>query len=308
MDIRVCLLRPRHRRSVYRCVAIALGGLLLGVGSAQHARAQQAADSSDAPQLERLDLRDGSSIVGRVVATTDSTLTLERPSGQRITLRRNEVVSREEAEGRITDQGEFVRTDPNDTRLFFGPTARPLGGSEGYLSTFEIFFPFVAYGVSSRTSIAGGTVPLPELFFQVFYFAPKVTVLNRPRASAAVGVLHVTAADAGSGGIAYGVGTFGQPEAAVTVGAGFAYATDAGFSDRPAIIIGGELQVSNSVKLISENYFLVGEETNALLSGGVRLFGQRLAGSLGLGTTPGFVTEGDVSFPFAPILSFSYNF
>lgn len=308
MDIRACLLLFRHRRSIYRCVAVALVGVLLGVGSARYARAQQAADSSNAPKLERLELRDGSSIVGRVVATTDSTLTLERPSGQRISLRRNEVASREEAEGRVTEQGEFVRTDPNDTRLFFGPTARPLGAGNGYVSTFEIFFPFVAYGVGSRTTIAGGTIPLPVLFFQVVYFAPKVTVLNRPRASAAVGVLHATVADAGSGGIAYGVGTFGNPEAAVTVGAGFAYATDAGFSDRPAIIVGGELQVSNNVKLISENYFIVGQETNALLSGGVRLFGQRLAGSLGLGTTPGFVTEGDVSFPFVPILSFAYNF
>lgn len=272
------------------------------------ALAQEDADSSESAPIERIELRDGSSIVGRVVATTDSTLILERPSGQRITLRREEVVSREYVDGRITQAGTFVRTDPNNTRLFFGPTARPLGAGDGYLSSFEIFVPFVAYGVGSRTTIAGGTIPLPELFFKVFYVAPKVTVLNRREATIAVGVLHATVVDEGSGGIAYGVGTFGDSEAAVTAGLGFAYATGSGFSERPAVILGGEYQVSNSVKLITENYVIVGEETNPVLMGGVRLFGSQLAGSLGLATSPAFIDEDDVSFPFLPILSFSYNF
>lgn len=242
------------------------------------------------------------------MATTDSTLVFERPSGQRITIGREEIVSRETMNGQITEAGTFVRADPNNTRLFFGPTARPLGAGDGYISTFEIFVPFVAYGVGSRTTVAGGTIPLPGLFFKVFYVAPKVTVLNRQKASVAVGVLHGSVVDEGSGGIAYGVGTFGDTEAAVTAGIGFAYATGVGFSERPALIVGGEYQVSNSVKLISENYVLVGEETNPILTGGIRLFGSTLAGSLGLATSPGFIEEEDVSFPFLPLLSFSYNF
>lgn len=293
-------------RGRHLCIALLFPAVLLGFST--DAWGQHPADTSEAPPTERIQLRDGSSIVGRVVAETDSTLTIERRSGQRLTLERNEVVSREQVSAQTKAAGDFVRADPNDTRLFFGPTARPLGAGEGYLSVFEIVVPFVAYGIGSRTTVAGGTIPLPGVFFKVFYVAPKLTVLNRPGARAAVGVLHASVVDEGSGGIAYGVGTIGNTEAAITVGAGFAYATNVGFSDRPALILGGELQVSNSVKLISENYFVVGNEMNAILSGGVRLFGDNLAGSLGLGTSPEFVGEEDVSFPFVPILSFSYNF
>ena len=42
------------------------------------------------------------------------------------------------AEGQVVD-GEFWREDPNQTRLFFGPSARPLKKGTGYLAVYEIF-------------------------------------------------------------------------------------------------------------------------------------------------------------------------
>lgn len=290
------------------CRRFTLGLVLFAAWVAGEVVAQPAADTTDSSPMVCLELRDGSSLVGQIVGKTDSTIILRRPSGQQLTFRQSEVVSREQLKGRVTGEGTFVRRDPNRTRLFFGPTARPLGSGNGYVSSFQIFVPFVAVGAGARTTLAGGTIPLPGAFLRAFYLAPKVTILNRPEASVAVGALHATVVEAGSGGLVYGVGTLGRSEAAVTVGLGFAYATGGGFNDRPALVLGGELQLSNSVKLISENYIVVGSEVSPLVSGGVRLFGSNLAGSLGLATTPRVIGETDISFPFFPVLSFAYNF
>ena len=82
------------------------------------------------------------------------------------------------------------------------------------------------------------------------------------------------------GGLLFGVGTFGRPERAVTVGLGVAFDDDT--RSDPVIMVGGELQLSNFVKLLSENYVVLGVEDAVVVSGGIRFFGDRLAADLAL--------------------------
>lgn len=261
-----------------------------------------------ADSLYTIRLSDGSVLYGRVTEQTADALTLETQSGATVRLRRDQIVAMEPLRGRVVN-GEVWGEDPHATRLFFGPTARAVPQGEGYLGVYELFFPFVTYGVTDRFTISGGTPVVPEAIGRVFYLAPKYEVLRTPTASAAVGVLALFATeqeDFGSAGLLYGVGTIGGPDQALTVGATVPFIAAEGeneIGDQPVFMIGGESRISRRTKFISENYFMPGE-SGALISGGVRFFGERLSADFGVGAGFG---DGDNACCL-PLVNFVYSF
>ena len=79
------------------------------------------------------------------------------------------------------------------------------------------------------------------------------------------------------------------------------------FAAYPLLMIGAERQVSNSVKLITENYLYLGETSEPVFSFGVRFFGDRLAADLALVTFPALIETVDVA-PVIPWIGFAFNF
>ncbi|MEX1055965.1 MAG: hypothetical protein WED81_08030, partial [Rhodothermales bacterium] len=110
----------------------------------------------------------------------------------------------------------------------------------------------------------------------------------------------------GAGGLFFGIVTYGESDKSITAGAGFGF-LESEFSTRPILLLAGEYQLSNSIKLISENYLVPGYGDAALLSGGIRFFGDRLSADLALMTLPVLISDTD-GFPFIPWLGFAYNF
>lgn len=226
------------------------------------------------------------------------------------------------------------RLDPNGTRLFLSPTARTMPQGQGRFSDYMVFFPSVAYGFTDRIDASVGVSILPFSQSQLLSLNVKAQVFESERTALAVGNLFATPigegfAD-GFGGTIYGLGTFGSARRSVTVGTYFSYAGvdtefldedcdgdvctvessgfEAGFADGVLFMLGGETQLSNSVKLISENYVGVGDgETGGIISGGVRFFGDNLAVDLAFFRPVGEGVEWD-GFPFVPYVSFAYNF
>ena len=270
----------------------------------------QQADPTTAPTV-RIYLKDGSEVVGTIQAESETAIEFLTRSQIAMTIEKGQVERIAEVQETSLD-GRYVRLDPNRTRLLFAPTARPLGSGQGYIADYYIFFPFIAYGAGDVVSLAGGISILPFSPVQLVYAAPKVTVHSGRRANVALGVFAGTPVgdldgDGGWVGLFYGLGTFGRPDASVTAGIGFG-AVNGEFSSRPALLLGLERQVSNSVKLISENYAIFpNDDSFIVLSGGIRFFGQRLATDLALVTSPDFLTEGG-GFPFLPFVGFAYNF
>jgi len=254
-------------------------------------------------------LRDGSVLYGQVVAQDDSTIILLTSTGARLALPRAQIIRMRVVTGRDRD-GAHWEDDPNSTRLFFTSTARPLAKGEGYISSFMLFFPFVAYGVTDRITIAGGTPILPGLIGEVFYVAPKVTLFDRGKASVAIGALGLwvpKVLDEGSIGILYGATTWGSRDRAITAGAGWGYATGmgtSGIANDPVFMIGGETRISRRVKLITENWlFFGGPETGGLISGGFRFIGDRISADLGFGGA-----LGEANACCIPLVNFVYSF
>lgn len=260
-------------------------------------------------------LVDGSTLYGTVESEIEGVVRLILMSGDVIELRRERIQYARPLVGSVVS-GEVWRPDPNATRLFFGPTGRSLAQGAGYVSVYELVAPFVALGVTDRVTLAAGT----PLFFgtggeRPFWFAPKVQVIRDERLNVSAGVLHFLMVggesyddclschqDPTNFGVAYAVGTLGDSNAAVTAGAGVGYSgTD--FADNAVLMLGGEARTSRSIKLLTENYLFAGEDF-ALLSGGLRFFGEKLTADLGLAIPVAADMDGFFAFP---LVSFVYN-
>lgn len=282
--------------------------LLASLGAAPIAvHAQGAPTPAVSDSTFEVRLRDGSVLYGRIVERSDARLVLVTGGGTRIELDTIQIASVRSVRARGRS-GEYWVPDPNATRLFFSSTARPVAKGEGYVSSYFLFFPMVAYGVTERITLAGGTPILPGLIGELWYFAPKVTLVSRERLSVAVGALGFfipELTDGDSFGIGYVAGTVGSTENAVTVGAGWGYFSQDGttdFSSRPVFMLGGERRTAASVKLITENWLAFGDgEVQGIVSGGARFIGSRLSADLGFGAG----LSGGCCFP---MVNFVYTF
>jgi hypothetical protein len=251
--------------------------------------------------LDELLLKDGSRLYGTVEREMDEEIVFLTQAGPVLTVKRSDIARLRRVEGAIVE-GEFRRADPNATRLFFGPTGRALPRGQVYFGVFEFLMPFVQVGVTDRISFGGGT-PLvfgfDDDWQRPFWVTPKVQVYNGQRSQVAIGTFHIFDTDGDGGGLAYVVGTFGRRDAALTVGLGRTYT---GFDGGGVVVmVGGEKQVSRSVKLLTENYVWKGGD--GILSGGFRFFGERLSADIGLAVPVG--ANGFFAFP---VVNFVYVF
>lgn len=271
---------------------------LLAPFGAPAASAQTPSASAPA-ELCELVLKDGSRVYGTIEKENDQEVVFRTQSGATLTARRDEIASLRLVKGRIQN-GEFLRPDMHRTRLFFAPTGRSLQRGEVSLGVFQFVAPFVQVGVTDRISVGGGT-PLVfgiDDFERPFWVTPKVQIVNTGRVQAAAGLLHVFDIDGEGGGIAYGVGTFGNHDNAFTAGAGMGYSGD----DRTGIVmIGAEGRAGRHIKLITENY--IWKNGDGIISGGVRFLGERLSADLALAIPLGV---GDIVV--FPVVNFAYVF
>jgi hypothetical protein len=273
--------------------------MLVVLLAAPAALAQTAAPPVRITELYELVLKDGSRVYGTVERETETEVVFRTQAGATLTSKRDEIASLKLVKGRL-ERGEFIRADLHRTRLFFAPTGRSLKQGEVSLGVFQFIAPFVQVGVTDQFSVGGGT-PLVfgiDDWDRPFWVTPKMQVLSTSQVQASVGLLHVFDVDGEGGGIAYGVGTFGNTDNALTVGGGLGYSGD---SRGGIIMVGGEGRASRSIKLITENY--IWKNGEGIISGGIRFLGERLSADLALAAPFGF---GDIVV--FPVVNFVYVF
>ena len=265
------------------------------------AQAAQPAGTVREVTLYELVLRDGSRMYGSVERQDAAEVVFRTQAGAIVTARTDEISSLTLVTGSVQN-GEFLRADPNATRLFFAPTGRSLKKGQVYLGVYEFVMPFVQVGVTDRISIGGGT-PLVfgiDEWDRPFWVTPKVKLFDSSNTQVAVGVLHAFDRDGDGGGVGYVVGSRGGDDKSLTIGAGLAYGTNGG-GRSGLVMLGGEARVRRNLKLITENYLW--KDGNGVASAGVRFFGDRLSADLALG----FPIGSDEFFAF-PIVNFVYVF
>lgn len=278
--------------------------LVLPLAAPVAGAAQTPAQIAVSDTLREIRLADGSVLYGRILAVEGDAITIQTEAGATLQVQRAQIRSAAPVRGQVRN-GEVWPVDPHGTRLFFAPTGRSLQQGEGYFGVYELFFPFLSYGVTDALTVAGGTPIVPGAIGEFAYLGPKLQVVNTPGMQLSLGVF-AGIFDGGTAGIGYGVGTWGSPDLALTAGAGFGFFTDGDggdVSDRPLVMVGGEARAGRRIKVVTENYFVFGE-SEAALSGGVRFFGERLSADAGLVTLIGAGCDGCVG----PLVNFVYSF
>jgi hypothetical protein len=175
---------------------------------------------------------------------------------------------------------------------------------EGYFADYELFFPGFALGVTDYLSIGGGISLLPVGFDeQVYYFTPKIGFSLSEKVHLGAGVL-MAGTSGGTGGVGYGVATFGDGEASATIGLGYGFA-GGDIQTKPVAMVGGEARVSRRVAFVTENYLLPisNSDGNVVYSFGVRFMGEKITTDLAL-----FNTSGNHAGIGVPYVDFVFKF
>lgn len=258
------------------------------------------ADSTIVEESVHLTLHDGIEVVGTIEAEDEQSMRFRTTAGVLMVIPLAHIERMRRVEGRLAEDAR--RPGLRGTRLFFAPTARSLGGGEGYLSTYQVLIPSVTYGGGNGFEMSGSLSPAG-----ILYFAPKITVHETAGHAIAIGgLVGADAGGTGSAGILYGLATLGDARRSLTVGVGWGV-VNRKVAPRPLAVVGGAVRLSPRFMLISENYVVTTEfEGGLITSGGVRVLFKRLSADLGILTTRNLYASSD--FPFLPWLGFSYSF
>lgn len=264
----------------------------------------QESSNVDKGKLVRIETKDGQTFKGLISNETVETITLKTSDGLILTIPRSNIKHMEEISEQEISR-KYSYKDPNDTRLFFAPTARTLKQGQGYFSDYELFFPSFGVGAFDFLSIGGGISIFPGLKSQLYYIAPKIRLLHLGKLDVAAGTLYMNATSHSGfgGGIAWGLATYGTSDLAATVGAGWGYSGE-DISNNPVILLGGEGRIMQSIKLLGEAWIIPNTDHHPVIFG-IRFFGRQLAADLGLIYITRTETTG---WPFFPWVGFAYNF
>ena len=141
---------------------------------------------------------------------------------------------------------------------------------------------------------------------QLIYFTPKVGLKTSETSSLAAGALILALPEIDDEsplvGVLYGVGTFGKPDASLTVGLGYGFVDD-DFAEKPMLMVRGEKRFARRISFVSVKWIIPGAD-QPLISYGLRFFGEGLSVDLALLNTIGE----DMIFPGIPYVDFVFNF
>lgn len=268
----------------------ALLSALLVIGGGMSAHAQDTTSTANLARtpegrMAQLVLRDGSTLLGRVLDVTPTTVRFASAIGES-SIPRASIASIRLVSLTSMHEGEVWPEDPSRTRLFFAPTGRMLRTSETYFADAYIFFPSLQVGVSDLFSIGGGISVFPGVGLdeQIYYLTPKLGVYASPTVNVAVGALVAGVkilSDQSPAGIGYGVATLGDEDGSITAGAGFGFVRG-NTSSTALLMLGGSQRLSKSVSFVSENYYLSNNSAAFLVSGGLRIMSEHMAVDLAL--------------------------
>jgi hypothetical protein len=307
-----------------RCLGWWLTAVLLGA----------CAGRADEPVAKpvTITLKDGGTLVGTVVAEDDAIVTLRTASGTELKLPREAIASRSEVAPEASTAASAPPrpspfSDPNESRLMFAPTGRPLGKGNGYFSDHYVIFPGFAVGLTSNLTLSGGfsTIPAVDLTEQIFYLsASSGWRVGKDGAFALGGFIAGNPSgeiESDAGAALFGVATIGHSDRSLSVGlaavaireqvydydprGGWGSHNEWRFHDTPVVMLGGSLRVSRNVSLISESWLIPGNPMSEQPFGfALRFFNGRISGDVGMVLVGELLDEG---FPL-PWLSFSYHF
>jgi len=309
-----------------KTLLIMAGAFALATMSPTAATAQGENQKSSAQTTEvvthRIVMTNGKTFEGVIVARNPESLVLRVAGMPDLLVSYDEIDSMEKVATEPVEEVESVWFDnPNSTRYLFAPSAFNLRKGEAYYQNTLLLLNSFNYGITDWLSIGGGFEFITTIGTlsgsgngAAYYITPKASMQVAKNWRAGVGVLHLNVPGLGdkrnSGGVTYGVVTYGNADNNVTMGLGSTYSEN-GFSKRPTMTLSGMYRVRPKVAFITENWFY---NTNAFGSGdaaasvfdqyrsvhsyGIRFFGESVAVDLALVNNSDIVDFFFIGLPF----------
>ncbi|REL25037.1 hypothetical protein DYD21_16100 [Rhodohalobacter sp. SW132] len=248
-----------------------------------------------------LTLTDGSQLQGEILSVTDTELELQKQAGRIfVRLDRIEVIHTADPDAPLRRWFK----NPNTSRLFVSPTARPLQKGQGYYQNVYIFISGLSYGITDNFSVTGGISMLPgvrisnQLFFGGARFGGAVSENHYFSA----GAVAATAGGADSAlYIGFGNYTYAHSRGSFTTGiTTFSVMDDVGAY---SILLGMDYRFSQRIAFVTENHVFP-QESATVLSYGLRFMGEQMSVDLAF-LQPGAGINVGFGIPF---LDFVFNF
>jgi hypothetical protein len=274
--------------------------LLCLLSAADAVRAQVPADTAllDKPVFVRL--REGTVVRGTLRSVQSGQVRLQTEDLGELVLDNDRIVEINEARGFIRN-GQYWFANPFYTNYFFSPTALTLRKGEGNFQNSYLFLNGVNFGVTNALTLGVGALLLPGFNSQTLFLTPKLGLVRQGPVKVGVGTLVIASwvpvrdfSSTGTyreyrrwefGGIAYGSLTLGDEERNFSFSAGWAYGENTTVARTPVLGLAFQSRVGRKLALVTDNFLVpsgAGDFAGALLTGGVRLFGERIGGDLGL--------------------------
>jgi hypothetical protein len=248
-------------------------------------------------------LTDGTSLFGKVLETTSTSVTIQTKSVPKLEIPVGQIKNVEVIQSINIKGGSYWFPNPHATRYYFGPSAISLKKGEGYYQNTYLVLNSVQYGFTNNISVGAGIEFISTFSGDpIMYVTPKVSFKVANNFYAGAGVLLATLPDVdesgrGAAGIAYGIGTYGNSENNVTVGLGYGFIRDQ-LADQPIVTISGMTRISKKASLVSENWLVPGQ---SFFSYGVRFFGEKLSVDLALVNSSDIASVLVIGAPFVSV-------
>jgi len=250
--------------------------------------------AADTSVRQLIRLRDGSTVLGRITQSWGDSARVESMAGT-LVLHAADVRSVKVVRAADIHDGVYWADDPNDTRLFFAPTGRMLKKGEGYLANHWVLLMDGYAGLTDRFTLGASMSLLPSDNFlknNVYFISPKIGITQGEHFNSAVGAwfggapFSDAAGSVNTFGIAYGVGTWGGPNASFTLGGGYGFA-EGKAARNPMAMLGATRRVSRRIALVTENWIFPNVQDHPLISFGIRTIGESVSWDIGAVTVLG---------------------
>ena len=266
---------------------------------------------------------DGTEIIGEIIEESDIEYQIETPAGLTVKVPKKSIYKMTQFKG-IVKEGKLFRPDPNKSLYIFAPSAYPIGQGGKYCRDFCVFFPSINYGLTDILSAQAGIfwAPMVDIDKIPIIGSLKASLFQQDKIALAAGGMYIRFPTIDvddndgkqddirvGGGFLFGTATYGDHlnHASLSLGWGFAQGEGEWETmDRPIVVIAGNKRISQTLALVTENWFWPELDLKYVpLSLSVRFLGKRIATDIGLILNYELISE--VQLPF-PIINFTYHF
>lgn len=215
----------------------------------------------------RIEMTDGNSIDGKLLARRGDTVVVESATLGTLNLNIKNIKSIDALSAQSFRNGKYWFENIHAPHGFAAPTGFNFRKGEGYYGNVFLFFSQVGYGFTDNFSISGGTefiTLLGEAFDEsgiwpaFLYLNPKYSFKADKNITVGAGMFLFFSREGFGGGTStipfpYAVATFGNRDNNVSLGLG------AGLSrgtTGKAVTLSAQGRLTRGISLMSENYFL----------------------------------------------------